>query len=90
MWDCERFVNFRSLTYVSEYTDENFSITAEKFLHETPQSGIPGIDNVDKVNGSKITKYLQKISETLRRRFCTEYLEQLGQQSMECYKKETT
>ncbi|XP_035232026.1 uncharacterized protein LOC118203844 [Stegodyphus dumicola] len=46
--DCERIVNSRPLTYVSDDIEDPLPLTPEKFLHETPQSGVPDIDNVDK------------------------------------------
>lgn len=84
--DVERIVNSRPLTYVSEDLDEDSCITPERFLHETPQSGVPDIDNVDKDKLSKRCKYLHRMRETLRLRFRSQYLGQLRQQSIKNYK----
>ncbi|XP_035218022.1 uncharacterized protein LOC118191335 [Stegodyphus dumicola] len=64
--DCERIVNSRPLTYVSDDIEDPLPLTPEKFLHETPQSGVPDIDNVDKVKLSRRAKYLQRMRELLR------------------------
>nr|XP_042913497.1 uncharacterized protein LOC122273503 [Parasteatoda tepidariorum] len=84
--DCERIINTRPLTYVSEDVADISPLTPEMFLHEIPSSGVVDIDQVDKKNLSKRAKYLQKIRELLRARFRTEYLGQLRQQSLRDYK----
>nr|XP_042913195.1 uncharacterized protein LOC122273192 [Parasteatoda tepidariorum] len=84
--DCERIINTRPLTYVSEDVADISPLTPEMFLHEIPSSGVVDIDQVDKKNLSKQAKYLQKIRELLRARFRTEYLGQLRQQSLRDYK----
>ncbi|XP_035205586.1 uncharacterized protein LOC118180624 [Stegodyphus dumicola] len=63
--DCERIVNSRPLTYVSDDIEDPLPLTPEKFLHETPQSGVPDIDNVDKEKLSRRAKYLQRMRELL-------------------------
>lgn len=84
--DCERIVNSRPLTYVSEEIDNDLPLTPENFLHETPQSGVPDIDNVDKLKLSKRIKYLQRMKDLLRARFRSEYLGQLRQETIRNYK----
>ncbi|GBN69663.1 hypothetical protein AVEN_32411-1 [Araneus ventricosus] len=83
--DCERVINSRPLTYVSEDVDDVSPLTPEVFLREIPESGVADIDTVDKEKLSKRAKYLQKIREQLRARFRIEYLGQLRQQSIENY-----
>ena len=39
--DCQRMVSFRHFTYASEDIDADSPITPEKFLYETPTSGVP-------------------------------------------------
>ena len=80
--DCERIINSRPITYVSEDIDDEPPITPEQFLHETPTSGVPDLDIVDKVKLSRRIKYLQRLRETLKSRFRSEYLGQLRQQSL--------
>ncbi|GBM95034.1 hypothetical protein AVEN_212351-1 [Araneus ventricosus] len=74
--DCERVINSRPLTYVSEDVDDVSPLTPEMFLREIPESGVADIDPVDKEKLSKRAKYLQKIREQLRARFRIEYLGQ--------------
>ncbi|GBO33347.1 hypothetical protein AVEN_181333-1, partial [Araneus ventricosus] len=83
--DCERVINSRPLTYVSEDVDDVSPLTPEMFLREIPESGVADIDTVDKEKLSKRAKYLQKIREQLRARFRIEYLGQLRQQSIKNY-----
>ncbi|GBN78323.1 hypothetical protein AVEN_65408-1 [Araneus ventricosus] len=46
--DCERVINSRPLTYVSEDVDDVSPLTPEMFLREIPESGVADIDTVDK------------------------------------------
>lgn len=80
--DCERIINARPLTYVSEDIRDISPLTPEMFLRELPKSGVPDIDIVDKEKLTKRAKYLQGIREQLRRRFRSEYLGQLRQQTI--------
>ncbi|XP_035220187.1 uncharacterized protein LOC118193242, partial [Stegodyphus dumicola] len=84
--DCERIVNSRPLTYVPNDIEAPLPLTPEKILHETPQSGVPDIDNVDKEKLSRRAKYHQRMRELLRVRFRSKYLGQLRQQSTRNYK----
>ncbi|GFQ86514.1 integrase catalytic domain-containing protein [Trichonephila clavata] len=52
------------------------------FLREIPKSGVPDIDLDDKEKLSKRAKYIQSIRDQLRKRFRSEYLEQLRHQSV--------
>ncbi|GBM98590.1 hypothetical protein AVEN_215100-1 [Araneus ventricosus] len=83
--DCERVINSRPLTYVSEDVEDVSPLTPEMFLREIPQSGVADIDTVNKEKLGKRAKYLQKIREQLRARFRIEYLGQLRQQSIKNY-----
>ncbi|GBN15008.1 hypothetical protein AVEN_78237-1 [Araneus ventricosus] len=83
--DCERVINSRPLTYVSEDVDDVSPLTPEMFLREIPEFGVADIDTVDKEKLSKRAKYLQKIQEQIRARFRIEYLGQLRQQSIKNY-----
>ncbi|GFW34733.1 integrase catalytic domain-containing protein [Trichonephila clavipes] len=84
--DCERVINARPLTYVSEDVDDVSPLTPEMFLQEIPESGVPDIDTVDREKLSKRAKYLQKMRQQLRSKFRIEYLGQLRQQSIKNYK----
>ncbi|XP_071044576.1 uncharacterized protein [Parasteatoda tepidariorum] len=84
--DCERIINTRPLTYVSEDVDTVSLLTPEMFLHEIPSSGVTDIDKADKEGLSKRAKHLQRVRESLRNRFKTEYLGQLRQQTMRDFK----
>ncbi|GBM17032.1 hypothetical protein AVEN_133302-1 [Araneus ventricosus] len=83
--DCERVINSRPLTYVSEDVYDVPPLTPEMFLREIPESGVADIGTVDKQKLSKRAKYLQKIREQLRARFRIEYHRQLRQQSIKNY-----
>ncbi|GFV30690.1 integrase catalytic domain-containing protein [Trichonephila clavipes] len=84
--DCERVINSRPLTYVSEDVDDVSPLTPEMFLRETPESGVPDIDTVDREKLNKKAKYLLKMRQQLRSKFRIEYLGQLRQQSIKNYK----
>ncbi|XP_035206802.1 uncharacterized protein LOC118181717 [Stegodyphus dumicola] len=84
--DCERIVNSRQLTYVSDDIEDPLPLTPKKFLLETPQSCVPDIDNVDKEKLSRRAKFLQRMRELLRVRFLSECLGQLRQQPTRNYK----
>ncbi|GFS62795.1 integrase catalytic domain-containing protein [Trichonephila clavipes] len=84
--DCERVINSRPLTYVSEDVDDASPLTPEMFLREIPESGVPDINTVDREKLSKRAKYLQKMRQQLRSKFLMEYLGQLQQQSIKNYK----
>ncbi|GFT22778.1 integrase catalytic domain-containing protein [Trichonephila clavipes] len=58
--DCERGINSRPLTYVSENVDDVSPLTPKMFLQEIPESGVPDIDTVDREKLSKIAKYLHR------------------------------
>ncbi|GFV56179.1 integrase catalytic domain-containing protein [Trichonephila clavipes] len=45
---CERVINSKPLTYVSEDVDDVSPLTPEMFLREIPESGVPDIDTVDR------------------------------------------
>ncbi|GFU23169.1 integrase catalytic domain-containing protein [Trichonephila clavipes] len=64
--DCERVINSRPLTYVSEDVDDVSPLTPEMFLREIPESGVPDIETVDREKSSKRAKYLQKMRQQLR------------------------
>ncbi|GFU79074.1 integrase catalytic domain-containing protein [Trichonephila clavipes] len=59
--DCERVINSRPLTYVSEEVDDVSPLTPEMFLREIPESRVADIDSVDTEKLSKRAKYLQKM-----------------------------
>lgn len=84
--DCERVINSRPLTYVSQDVEDLSPLTPEMFLREIKESGVPDIDNVDKDKLSKRAQYLQKMRNLLRIRFRSEYLGQLRQQSVRKFK----
>ena len=54
---------------MSKDIDDDSNLTPGKFLHGTPLSGVPDIDIVDK---SKLSKYVQKLREILKSRFRSE------------------
>ncbi|GFT55868.1 integrase catalytic domain-containing protein [Trichonephila clavipes] len=56
-YDCERAINSRPHTYVSEDVDHVSPLTPEMFLREIPESEVPDIDTVDreKLQKSKIS-----------------------------------
>ncbi|GFW22637.1 integrase catalytic domain-containing protein [Trichonephila clavipes] len=84
--DCERVINSRPLTYMSEDLDDVSPLTPEIFLREIPEFGVPDIDTVDREKLSKRAKYLQKMLQQLRSKFRIEYPGQLRQQSVKNYK----
>ncbi|GFU23941.1 integrase catalytic domain-containing protein [Nephila pilipes] len=73
------------LPQFDEDLDEDSSITPEKFLHETPISGVPDVDNIDKSKLNKRCKYIHRLRQTLRSQFRSQYLGQLRQQSIKIY-----
>ncbi|GFS37118.1 integrase catalytic domain-containing protein, partial [Nephila pilipes] len=73
------------LPQFDEDLDEDSSITPEKFLHETPISGVPDVDNIDKSKLNKRCKYIHRLRKTLRSQFRSQYLGQLRQQSIKIY-----
>ncbi|GFT21924.1 integrase catalytic domain-containing protein [Nephila pilipes] len=73
------------LPQFDEDLDEDSSITPEKFLHETPISSVPDVDNIDKSKLNKRCKYIHRLRQTLRSQFRSQYLGQLRQQSITIY-----
>ncbi|GFS44758.1 integrase catalytic domain-containing protein [Nephila pilipes] len=73
------------LPQFDEDLDEDSSITPEKFLHETPISDVPDVDNIDKSKLNKRCKYIHRLRQTLRSQFRSQYLGQLRQQSIKIY-----
>ncbi|GFT33083.1 integrase catalytic domain-containing protein [Trichonephila clavipes] len=60
--DCERVINSRPLTYVSEDVDDVSPLTPEMFLREIPESEVPDIDTVDR---EKLSKSVTNLYGTL-------------------------
>lgn len=72
--ECERVVNSRPLTYVSNEPDDWEPITPSSFLLEKPNSDINVVDIIENVNYSKRIRYVRRVREQLRDRFKKEYL----------------
>lgn len=80
--DCERVINMRPLTYVSEDIHDITPLTPEMFLRDSHEAGVPDWDVIDREMLSKRAKYLQKTRDHLRKRFRSEYLGQFRQQAI--------
>ncbi|XP_071038610.1 uncharacterized protein, partial [Parasteatoda tepidariorum] len=79
--DCEQVINSRPLTYVTEDIDDLSPLTPSHFLQEL-KSDVTDLDNVDQVGLNNRLKYVHQVREHLRKRFRTEYLGQLQQQTV--------
>ncbi|GFW21449.1 putative RNA-directed DNA polymerase from transposon X-element [Trichonephila clavipes] len=72
--DCESVINSRSLTYLSENSDDLVPLSPAMFLVENRNLDVPDIDYRDTVNLRKRVRYRQKLLNDLRHRFQKEYL----------------
>lgn len=79
--DCEHTMNNRPLTYLSEDVNDLAALTPAMFLHELPVTGVPDLDHIDTCSMKKRLFHQQKLREDLRKRFRSEYLGQLKQNS---------
>lgn len=75
--DCERFINDRPLTYVSENTDDLIPLTPAHFLNDIKTDAVPDLDHLDALSFSKRTRYVHKLREELKCRFKKEYVSNL-------------
>ncbi|XP_076658275.1 uncharacterized protein LOC143362201 [Halictus rubicundus] len=75
--NCERTINSRPLTYVSDSPDDPKPLTPAMFLNEVRESECPDIDLLRKTDLNRVLRRKQEIIEHLRQRFRTEYLSQL-------------
>ncbi|XP_022911038.2 uncharacterized protein [Onthophagus taurus] len=77
--DCESVVNSRPLTFLSEQTEDLITLSPVVFLRDLRESGVPDLDTVDRNALNRRYRYLQKLSDDLRKRFRSECLGQLQQ-----------
>lgn len=76
--DCERTINSRPLTYVSDSPDDLKPLTPAMFLNDSiRESECPDIDILRKIDFNNVIKRKQEVMEHLRDRFRKEYLSQL-------------
>jgi hypothetical protein len=66
----EAVINSRLLTYLSADSNDMFHM----FIPDVPTVGGPEMDNVDRVNAFKPSKYQQRLRENLWKRFRDENL----------------
>ncbi|GFX05903.1 integrase catalytic domain-containing protein [Trichonephila clavipes] len=77
--ECEKFVNSRPLTYLSEDMQDLTPITPARFLFEIPTVDTKDLDVRDANHFRKRLRFRAKEIEELKRRFRNEYLGQLIQ-----------
>ncbi|GFW75819.1 integrase catalytic domain-containing protein [Trichonephila clavipes] len=77
--ECERVVNSRPLTYVSEDMQDLTPITPVRFLFEISTADTKDLDVRDANHFRKRLKFRAKVIEELKRTFRNEYLGQLSQ-----------
>ncbi|XP_055928173.1 uncharacterized protein LOC129959378 [Argiope bruennichi] len=77
--DCESVINGRPLTYVSDDSNDLEPLTPNMFLQEVREVRIPALDLLDSNSLNKRFAYRQRLRQDLRKRFRSEYLEQLRQ-----------
>ncbi|GFS77915.1 integrase catalytic domain-containing protein [Trichonephila clavipes] len=65
-YDCERAINSRPLTYVSEDVDHVSLLTPEMFLREIPESEFPDIDTVDREVLPRVLKLIPGRDDHIR------------------------
>ncbi|XP_017881150.1 uncharacterized protein LOC108625564 [Ceratina calcarata] len=75
--NCERTINSRPLTYVSESPEDLKPLTPAMFLNDVGESECPDIDIFRKTDLNKAIRRRQEVMEHLRERFRREYLSQL-------------
>ncbi|GFT11444.1 integrase catalytic domain-containing protein [Trichonephila clavipes] len=79
--ECERVINSRPLTYISEDVNDLSPLTPAMFLQEIETSDVTDIDCLDHQEINKRIRHVQTIREQLRKRFRIEYLGQLREQT---------
>ncbi|GFT68344.1 integrase catalytic domain-containing protein [Trichonephila clavipes] len=77
--ECEKVVNSRSLTYLSEDMQDLTPITPARFLFEIPTTVTKDLEVRDANHFRKRFRFRDKVIEELKRRFRNEYLGQLIQ-----------
>ncbi|GFX25680.1 integrase catalytic domain-containing protein [Trichonephila clavipes] len=77
--ECEKVVNLRPLTYLSEFIQDLTPITPARFLFEIPTADTKDLDVRDANHFRKILRFRAKVIKELKRRFSNEYLGQLIQ-----------
>ncbi|XP_078051448.1 uncharacterized protein LOC144477596 [Augochlora pura] len=75
--DCERTLNSRPLTYLSEESNDLKALTPAMFLHDIREAEVIDIDMIERIDLNARFRYKQEIMEHLRNRFRKEYLSQL-------------
>ncbi|GFS61792.1 integrase catalytic domain-containing protein [Trichonephila clavipes] len=78
--ECEKFVNSRPLTYLSEDMQDLTPITPASFLFEIPTAEIKDLDFQDANHFRKRLRFRAKVIKELKKRFRNDYLGQLIQQ----------
>ncbi|XP_015189684.1 PREDICTED: uncharacterized protein LOC107073510 [Polistes dominula] len=75
--NCERTINSRPLTYVSDSSDDLRPLTSAMFLQDLRESECPDVDISRRINFDKAIQHKQELIKHLWERFRKEYLSQL-------------
>ncbi|GFW41744.1 integrase catalytic domain-containing protein [Trichonephila clavipes] len=81
--ECEKVVNSRPLTYLSEDMQDLTPITPARFLFEIPTADTKDLDVRDANHSRKRLRFRAKVIKELKRRFRNEYLGQLIQRQIQ-------
>lgn len=65
--DCESVINSRSITYVSDDSEDLMPLSPAMYLQELREIEVPDCDNVDRDSIVRRLRYRQKLRDDLRR-----------------------